>query len=219
MNLRPSVFYSLFLSAMVLIGSSACDNRLRPEVDNKDLPAPSLDSTSAEETTLNVTTQEPPAPEALMSSVHLEGKVNMLLPKDFGPLSQELLDKKYPSNQRPTEVVGNSDGSVNVAFNHTQTPVAMKELPVVLPIMEQNMEKASPGLSWERKELVEINGRSFILLEFVSPSEDVPVYNRLLLTSLDTRLLMIGFNCPSEYQLLWDEQVAKMLESVVVNGD
>ena len=153
-------------------------------------------------------------PKPLQTTQALSGKLSLKLPEDFGPLSSKLMEEKYPGSQKPQEVLSNPEGNVTLALNHTQTQIAPLELGERLGEVAQSMEQAQPGLSWDRQELTEINGRLFIRLEFVSPSLDMPIYNQILLTSLDNRMLMIGFNCPSEYQLIWEAGAREIIQSI-----
>lgn len=61
--------------------------------------------------------------EELVATTALDGKVSLLVPAGFKPFSQDMLELKYPSSRRPTQVLGNPTGTVTLAFNHTRHAV------------------------------------------------------------------------------------------------
>ncbi|MBK8495133.1 MAG: hypothetical protein IPL50_08915 [Chitinophagaceae bacterium] len=58
----------------------------------------------------------------------LEGKVEILLPKHFGIMPEEMLLLKYPSANRPTLVYSDENGTVNIAFNLTASRASQQQL-------------------------------------------------------------------------------------------
>lgn len=59
----------------------------------------------------------------------LDGRIDILIPDDFEEMAPDLLRFKYPSENRPTLVFTNPDGSINVGFNHTNTSANRDQLP------------------------------------------------------------------------------------------
>lgn len=50
----------------------------------------------------------------------LNDQVSILAPEGFGLMPNDILEMKYPSSRRPTEVLSDSTGGVTLAFNHTK---------------------------------------------------------------------------------------------------
>lgn len=146
----------------------------------------------------------------------LKGKLTLSIPSDFNIMSNEMLLQKYPSGNRPTEVYTNKSGSVNIAVNHTANMIKIEQLPELLPVFEQQFTALYPNIKWLKKELVKINNRDFILLEFETPAIDTPIYNLMAVSSLDGRMLMGSFNCPIGMKGEWKEKANQIINSIKV---
>lgn len=94
-------------------------------------------------------------------------KVEMLLPSGFKIMSEEMLMTKYPSGNRPTLVYTNDEGTVNLAVNHTKNHIALDQLEEAKGIFVGQFEQIYPEAQWYRQEMIQINGRDFVVLELV----------------------------------------------------
>ncbi|MBL6445375.1 hypothetical protein JMN32_03595 [Fulvivirga sp. 29W222] len=142
------------------------------------------------------------------------GKVEMLMPEDFELMSETMLNQKYPSSNRPTIVYTNPEGSVNMVVNHTWNKISLNQLPEAIPTFSNQFEKLYPNIKWYRKELVKLNERDFVVLEFISPALDTDIYNLMFVTELEGRLLMFSFNCTKDQEIAWKMTANKMMRSV-----
>ncbi len=84
----------------------------------------------------------------------LGGKVTLLLPVTFEVMGEEMMRFKYPTERRPTLVFTNPDGSVNVAFNHTDYAIRPDEIPAVLDATVRMIRNLYPSAQWYRSELL-----------------------------------------------------------------
>ncbi|MGD8593712.1 MAG: hypothetical protein PVF82_12800 [Gammaproteobacteria bacterium] len=147
----------------------------------------------------------------------LNGKVTLTTPKSFGPMAEDILEKKYPSSRRPTEVLSDSTGGVSIAFNHTQSriePGQIKEAHINISQMFHNMY---PSAKWLRDETININGRTFMVLELITPALDTQIHNIMYGTSVDNRLLLISFNTTVEQSKQWLPVGKKIMQSITIN--
>lgn len=146
----------------------------------------------------------------------LNGKVTLLLPKEFKPMSEEMLKVKYPSERRPTLVFSNERGSVNLALNHTRNSLPADRLAAFHKGMETTFKRLYPSAKWFRSERVNLNGREFFVMEFRTPAIDTEVRNLMAGTSLDGRLLLFSFNVTKELEKEWLNAGTRMIESIKV---
>ena len=159
-----------------------------------------------------ITAQEP----ALQNTQLLGGKVSLLLPADFAPMTEEVMRRKYPSSYRPGLVYTNAATTVNVALEHTVHKVQAGTLAAVYEAMRTAMKNMHPSAVWFRNQIRTINGREFFLLELRTPAIDTPVRNIMVGTSLDDRLLMISFNCTAALEAEWMATGNRIIESITV---
>lgn len=154
--------------------------------------------------------------EGLELKTILNNKAEILVPADFEIMSEDLLKAKYPSGNRPTLVYTNEATTVNLAANHTANRIALSELPQALGAFTGQFEQLYPTAQWYRKEMTEINGRDFAVLELITPAVDTDIYNLMFVTSLDGRMLMFSFNCTTDLLTEWKPQAQQIMASVKI---
>jgi hypothetical protein len=107
----------------------------------------------------------------------LDEKLNILIPKDFGLMSEEMLNAKYPiEGKRPSEVYTNTTGSINIAFNLSQNQVTQDNLPDVEKALK-NQFTSTPNITFNYSEIRTINGQKYVILDFYSQAVDTKIYN------------------------------------------
>lgn len=143
-------------------------------------------------------------------------KVELLLPKSFGIMPEEMLKLKYPNSNRPTLVYSDEDGTVNIAFNHTTSKAAQAQIETYKNVFISTFKTSYPTAEWEATGVKEINGRKVGFLEVTTPAVDTKVYNYLFFTDLDGRLLICTFNCTVEKKAEWAEVAKKIVNSFTI---
>ena len=140
----------------------------------------------------------------------LKDKVSIFLPHDFGLMSEKVLKLKYPSPNRPKIVYSNEKGSINFAFNHTTSNASFAQLPLYKDYLVKTFEKTYPTAKWLKKEMTEVNGVTFGVMEFISPAADTKIYNLMYFTSVSGKLLICSFNCMLKQMPKWRKHAKKM---------
>lgn len=115
-------------------------------------------------------------------------------PADFTPLTPAEIATKYPSSRAPQWVVGNSRRSTTIAYDLQQDRLTPSDLPKVKQAFEQVFERVIPGLQWKKRHIVRIQNQDWVWLEFTSQAVDTDIYNIMLATSREGRLLIFNFN-------------------------
>lgn len=156
------------------------------------------------------------APVELVEHTALGGRVTLLAPASFGLMREEMIQRKYPAQQRPTEVLSDERGSVNVAFGHSQAAVTPAQIPAIGAAMEARIRSTYPSARWNRSEVIERDGRSYICFDFWSPTADGEVRNLMVATSVDGRLLVVSFNATREQESEWGPIGERIMSSLRV---
>lgn len=156
------------------------------------------------------------APAELVEHTALGGRVRLLAPAGFGLMREEMIQRKYPTQQRPTEVLSDERGTVNVALGHSQAVVTPQQIPVIHPAMEARIRSTYPSARWNRSEVVERDGRSYVYMDFWSPTADGEVRNIMVATSVDGRLLVVSFNATRELEAEWGPLGERIMGSIRV---
>lgn len=146
----------------------------------------------------------------------LNDRVEILLPKDFEVMGEEMLKLKYPSERRPTLVYTDEGASINVAFNHTASRATQEQIDVYRNVMVSTFKNLYPSAEWKGEGVKEINGRKVGYMELITPAIDTRVYNLIFFTDLDGRLLLCTFNCVEKEQENWLEPAQKIMNSLSI---
>lgn len=147
----------------------------------------------------------------------LDGRLDILIPDDFEEMAPDLLRFKYPSENRPTLVFTNPDGSINVGFNHTNTSANPEQLPEFHHALDTFLRGVHKRATWHESTMREINGRQFLFFDFISQAFDTRIRNMILGTTLDNRLLLITFNVTSELEEQWAETGKRIVASISIS--
>ncbi|KLV05494.1 hypothetical protein ABT56_10990 [Photobacterium aquae] len=146
----------------------------------------------------------------------LNGRVSLLIPQQFTQMPDDILEIKYPSSRRPTEVLSDDSGSISLAFNHTNTVMESSDIPEFHHAISKMFHNLYPSAKWFRDEIIERNGRIFIVLELITPAMDTEIHNIMYGTSVDGRLLFIAFNTTIEQSKKWLPIGRKVMESLTI---
>lgn len=154
--------------------------------------------------------------QELVSKRVLGNKLNILIPKDFVSMSEDMLNAKYPiAGKRPSEVYTNATGSINIALNLTQNQITQDQLPEVETALK-NQFTSTPNITFNSSEIRAINGQKYVIFDFYSQAVDTKIYNLMFVTSLNNKMLIGTFNCTVVHLTQWKPIGQKIINSVKV---
>jgi hypothetical protein len=153
----------------------------------------------------------------LMKMEALDGRVSLLAPAEFSPMPKNLINIKYPSSQRPTEVLSDSTGSVTLAFNHTNNAMAPSQVRNAHAAISKMIHNSYPSANWIKDEIIEQNGSTFMAMELITPASDTKIHNIMYGTSVDGRFLLVAFNTTIEKSKKWLPLGKNIMSSLAVN--
>ncbi|MBY0087029.1 hypothetical protein HP567_028495 [Brevibacillus sp. M2.1A] len=215
--MKKLVSVALLLSMLAV---SACSNK---PADTKPAEQNAAQTTEAAKTTeAPKTDSATPAPTAttndkLEAKKVLNDKVEILIPKGFTVMSEEMAKTKYPMENRPTLIYTDEKGSINIAFSHTETPIQEDSLIKDLKDpMKQAFSNMYKDATWYRDEVIQINGKNVGVFELLTPAADTKIYNLIFFTELDGKMLMTTFNCTEAQMEEWKPLAQEILMSYKV---
>ena len=135
-------------------------------------------------------------------------------PEGFKPLSKEIIAAKWPSNRAPTYAVGTSTGSTTVAYDIKPNDIPQEALPEVQKSFTQLFERIIPGLAWKKNEIIEHSGQKWLMVEMTSNTVDTDIYNIMLVTGFEGKMLVFNFNSTKEDFPKYEAALRKSLKSV-----
>jgi hypothetical protein len=137
-------------------------------------------------------------------------------PEGFKPLSKEMIATKWPSNQAPAYAVGTPSGTTTVAYDLKPHAIPQEALPEVQKTFTQLFERMIPGIQWKKNEIIEHSGQKWLLMEMTSNAIDTNIYNMLLLTGHEGKMLVFNFNSTKEDFPKYEAALRKSLKSVTI---
>ena len=146
----------------------------------------------------------------------LDDKIEIKIPKDFEIMTEEMMKVKYPSKQRPNLVYTNDMASVNLGINHTASTADQTMIPAYGEALKGSLEKAHAGSVTRDHGVKEVNGRKVAYIKIVTPAVDTKIFNYMVLTDLENRLLICSFNCKLEDEKKWAAKADEIMNSLKV---
>ncbi len=144
----------------------------------------------------------------------LDGKVEVLLPKDWKPMKEELIKKKYPGARPPKLVYSDISGAVSIAFNHTDSKANPATLDKYREVLKEGLKSAYPDASWEDEGIRELNGKKVGFFKVTTDTPDDRIYNYMLFTDLNGTLLICSFNCTQGRLKTWKPVAEQIMGSL-----
>lgn len=155
-------------------------------------------------------------------------KIEIHLPEDFQPMSQELMDQRYLTARKPLAAFTNERQMVDLTVSTSNTRWQVSDLPILKDFYKASLMELYDEVSFSREEIVEINGKNFVVFEFTSivmPDDNAltarsPVrkYTRIQYTVNDGQTLVFNFTCPQAIQSRWEETANKVMRSVEIKS-
>jgi hypothetical protein len=123
-----------------------------------------------------------------------DGKVSFVPPDGFRSLTSEEIARKFPRGDAPKDVFANETQSVSVGVTFSPSKVSSNQLNEAKESFEELLPRIVPGLQWQSKDIVEINGVKWVNLRFTSYATDTDIVNDMLVTSFQGKALIVSFN-------------------------
>ncbi len=124
--------------------------------------------------------------------------VSLQAPTGFTALTEAEIALKFPRTRPPKYVVGNARRTTSIAYDLKPQAIKDAELEEGLRVFETMLGRAIPNLVFKRKEIIEQGGQRWIYLEMTSTAIDTDIYNIMLITPFDGKMLMFNFNATKE---------------------
>jgi hypothetical protein len=146
----------------------------------------------------------------------LSDRIEILLPKNFTVMSEEMAKIKYPSERRPTLIYTNDETTVNIAFSHLTTKIKDSEITEFKATTKSNLDKAYSNANFLKDTIITNNNKNIGVLELITPALDTKVYNLMFFMELDGKLLLGSINCTEALMKEWQPIAQEILQSIKI---
>jgi len=141
------------------------------------------------------------------------GNFSIKIPKDFETMSEDILQVKYPTSNRPKLVYTNKDATINIAFNEYRHYLTDKKLSEYIDLVKSELNKKGYSVySFD----FEVDGLKLYTLTLNTQAIDTTIYNYMVIFSIDEEIIFINFNCIDKYTEEWSEVAKFIIQSIRV---
>jgi len=152
----------------------------------------------------------------MRSEILLSNKVEISLTSDFTKMREDDVKVIYPEpKRRPDVIFRNGDGTVNISLQHTKKKALLSELPNIFEQLTSQY-KSNPTIEFINSRIENINDKDYVVLEFISQGENKKVYNLMLITSLEERVMMSAFTCAMPVINDWKETGNRLIRTIKI---
>jgi hypothetical protein len=155
-------------------------------------------------------------PVELEKRTLLDNKIEILVPKDWKPMSEDLIKIKYPGAKPPTYVLSDVSGGISLAFNHTDSRATQGQVETYKGYLKKSLEDAFEDEEWIDDGIKEINGKKVGFLKLVTNTSSGKIYNQMFFTDLDGKLLIISFNVVENKMKDWKAAADEIMNSLTI---
>ena len=140
--------------------------------------------------------------------------ISFLAPKEFQSFSKEVIEAKWPARRAPEWVIGSESTSTSIAFGLRPNDISNIPLEKLKKHLKQTMSRVGPGVEWLRTEVIDINGKDWVYLEFTSNAINAEIHNILLASSHNKQMAMFNFNSTKEEFPVYESDLRKSITSI-----
>lgn len=148
----------------------------------------------------------------------MNNKIELLMPKDWRPMSEQLIKKKYPGPRPPSLVYSDISGAISIAFNHTDSKASPELLEKYKEALKAGLVNAFPDAVWEEEGIIDINGKKAGFFRVITETSDDRIYNYMVFTDVEGRLMVCSFNCTENKLKTWKPVAAQIMTSLKFPG-
>jgi hypothetical protein len=146
----------------------------------------------------------------------LNDKVEIMAPKELTEMSGEMWSLKYRNKPRPSLVLSDSTGEINLIADMTDQPATESQMTAFKDFqLKQIINKRSDAVILSNGVKV-INGKKVGYFKFISQAVDQKIFNYYFFVIVSGKILLFSFNCIQQLQEQWEKSADEMVTSVKV---
>lgn len=158
-----------------------------------------------------------------LKKTQITKEVSIMLPRDFTPLPDDGIARKYPAANRPVAVYSSPNGQVDFSMTQKRSQFGAQDLKMLRDVYKANLLERFTKVDFIRDEVATINGRDYIVFEFVSVMADersgshlspVQKYSIMQYTVQGNQLMVFSMHMPFMMKNNWQDTAREIMGSV-----
>jgi len=165
---------------------------------------------------------------ANLTKVNVTGDINMLIPSDFRPMTDDEIAKKYFTTKRPVALFTNQETTIDLGINRSVTNWSADDLEIMMSFQKSNIYSLYDEIEMISEGVKEVNGRKVAFFEFestVKPEKNsfkqkgaINKYTYIQYVIVGEISWVFNFTSPSHLRQSWADTSKKIMDSVVIKG-
>ncbi|RNI26279.1 hypothetical protein EFB08_15870 [Rufibacter latericius] len=160
-----------------------------------------------------------------LKKVTVAKNVTLSIPQNFDVMPDDGIAREYPAARKPLGVFTSPDGQVDISVNQRPSTFPADDINILLPFYKASIQRMFTEVKFLREEKQTINGREYLVYEFVSTVRDerrtrnmAPIrkYTLIQYTFQKDQMLIFSFNAPVALQQEWQETARAVMASATV---
>lgn len=152
-------------------------------------------------------------------------EVSVMLPRDFMPMPDDGIARKYPAANKPIAVYSSPNGQVDFSMAQKRSQFGQQDLNMLRDVYKASLMERFTKVDFIRDEVTSINGRDYIVFEFVSVMADernathlspVHKYSIMHYTIQGNQLMIFSMHAPFTLKNQWQNTAREIMGSVRV---
>lgn len=142
------------------------------------------------------------------------GNMSIMLPKTFVTLPTGMAHMKYPAETRPQIIKSSLDTSINFGFSWIPQDMDEEHVEMAANQLHDIIKKLNPANVFAEFNVEEREDTKVAWFDYKSFAIDGQVYNLMLITPIEKKMLHGVFNCSYEDAGEWKPAAHQMLLSI-----
>lgn len=161
-----------------------------------------------------------------LKKVQINKDISLELPENFILMSKSEQINKYVSTREPLVMYTSEDRRVDFGITLTNLGWAADDLELLMQFYISGIRNLYSEIKFYQEEIREINGRQYIVFEFVSKvtdddnvfggSSSTSKYSYIQYTLFNNQVLLFNFSSPAFMRDQWQQTTRGMMESVEI---
>jgi len=146
----------------------------------------------------------------------LDGKVELLAPKQLTSMTDDMWIFKYHQKVKPLLVLTDSNAEINLIAQMTGQALEEGEMEKYKDFRIANLEKTRSDLKILSDGVKTVNGKNVGYCKFLTQAIDQPVFNYYFFIIVNGKILFCSFNCIEKLQGTWEKYADEIVDSIKV---
>lgn len=160
-----------------------------------------------------------------LKKVTVAKNITLLIPQNFEVMPDDGIAREYPAARKPLGVFTSPDGQVDISVNQRPSTFPTNDIAVLKDFYKASIQRMFTEVQFLTEGKQTINGREYLVYEFVSTVRDerqsrnlAPVrkYTMIQYTFLKGQMVIFSFNAPVALQKDWQETAKAVMASAHV---